>query len=197
MLLPFQNTWEIPTPTTEKSIPQRTTPVPVMEILIPVDQVNVGGMWNEAPSVADQADLVDDGVGTHDGDTTHIWTSAPNKYLTLSYGDLTDEGIIQEIKVSLVVRGIDTSVIRGLLVGVYLSGQAIVTPRTLNLGTVPDTWTAIQTTWAAADFQAPWVGLTGAVWNSENVVSPGGRTLWQAKSLADAGDGESWEEWDG
>jgi len=158
-----------------------------VEILFPTQQVNASGLWYEVPSTSNQALLIDDGVATHDGDATYIWTNISGRYVTLDLPDAIDQGQIESLKFAFVNRNLVGSGGPGITFGLYLSGQAIIGPTDINLGAIGDSWTALEVIFDKSEFLATWVGLTGATWNTENASSPGARMVIWSKDLGGGG----------
>lgn len=146
----------------------------VTPILKVVDQKNGAGLWNEVPSVADQADNLDEGVGSHDGDTTRVWTSGNGRYVTLSLPNIPlTNGItanmpINKARIAFVGKYTDTAGNPLVEFRIYISGQQatpVVAVSFLNFAI--DEWVAEEGGTLGSGLLAPWTDMTVGEWNAD------------------------------
>lgn len=179
--------------------------IDLTQILQPVDQVNLGGLWNEVPPVADQADLLDEGVSTHDGDAGYIWTVISGRYCTLQMPniDLTEPGFsadtpLKYVKLAFVGRLEDVNTIPTVRFRLFISGVQATPALDVDFttfGAPISPWGAREGVTLGPNLLPPWTNLTCGEYNDENDAGPPGcrMQLISVWGAPDTGTGKPYE----
>lgn len=158
-----------------------------VEILVPVGIVSTNwsgfpfGGTNQYRNVDETMAAIDTTDYNHD-----IITGQIIKYRA---GKLTNVGVMNSIKMAINLKRLRTQGIAGLRIDVYLAGLQVVPSVDLNIDSFLG-YAAVQETWLANEFLAPWVGLTGQQWNDEIDLDPDAAQYWHTTLSFGPGGGD-------
>lgn len=157
-----------------------------VEVLIPIGIA--GSQWLGFPitSKFQQHRNVDETMQAID---TSDWNRQAGSDLFIKHiaGRLTNLGPVNYIKLAMNVKKYVSQGDPGLRLNVWLAGQRVVPEIEIAVGNFTS-YTAIQVVWPAAEFLAPWVGLTGKQWNDEIDLSADAAQYWLETFTVDPAD---------